>query len=139
MLDDEVLVNLKTVELPWRNNQRRVSCIKAGTYPVIVGHASPKFGWTIWLQNVPNRSEILIHRTSFVRQLLGCIAPGLFHKDIDNDGIMDASNSRDAMQVMRLYFGQQKESRIEIIDPPNINDVETHTGIPDWTDYLTKN
>lgn len=49
-----------TLELPWRENRPRMSCIPAGTYRA-VAHVSPKFGRTYWLQNVPGRSEILIH------------------------------------------------------------------------------
>lgn len=49
-----------TLELPWRNNRRRMSCIPAGIYRA-VDHVSPRFGRTYWLQQVPDRSEILIH------------------------------------------------------------------------------
>lgn len=49
-----------TLELPWRDNRRRVSCIPAGKYRA-VDHVSPRFGRTYWLQDVPGRSEILIH------------------------------------------------------------------------------
>lgn len=50
----------QTLELPWRNNVRRMSCIPAGVYRAI-DHVSPRFGRTYWLQDVPGRSEILIH------------------------------------------------------------------------------
>lgn len=49
-----------TLELPWRNNERRISCIPPGRYVALL-HNSPKFGKTVWLQDVPGRSEILIH------------------------------------------------------------------------------
>ena len=133
---DEVLVNLKTVELPWVNNEAKISCIPAGVYSAIVGHRAPRFGWSIWLQRVPGRSEILIHAANFVHQLRGCIAPGLFHRDIDGDGIIDVSNSGDAMSILKIYLKGFEEIEIEIVDPVYENYVETHTDVPDWRDFV---
>lgn len=53
-----------TLELPWRENKRRLSCIPPGKYEAIL-HRSPKFGNTVWVQDVPGRSEILIHSGNF--------------------------------------------------------------------------
>lgn len=64
-----------TVELPWRENARNHSCIPAGTYSALL-HDSPKFGDSIWLRGVPNRSEILIHAGNSVQDFDGCIGPG---------------------------------------------------------------
>lgn len=86
-----------TLELPWRNNERSVSHILSGVYRAIK-HRSPKFGPCIWIQDVPDRSEILIHPANWVEQLRGCIAVGRFLTDIDRDGHDDdISNSRDTM------------------------------------------
>lgn len=69
-----------TIELPWRDNKRRVSCIPAGKYEVL-RHKSPKFGDCYILANVPSRSGILIHVANDADdsdgtvQLQGCIAP----------------------------------------------------------------
>lgn len=49
-----------TLELPWRENARQISCIPAGSYKTVL-HRSPKFGLVYWVQEVPNRSGILIH------------------------------------------------------------------------------
>jgi len=64
-----------TLELPWRDNQRNVSCIPPGSYTAerIV---SKRFGETILLHGVPNRSEILIHTGNTVIDSRGCILPG---------------------------------------------------------------
>lgn len=51
---------LQTLELPWRDNRRQVSCIPAGRYACAITQ-SPKFGRVYLLQGVPGRSEILIH------------------------------------------------------------------------------
>jgi hypothetical protein len=85
-----------TVELPWKDNERRVSCIPPGTYQMIQ-HYSPKFGPCYWLQDVPGRSEILIHPANYYSQLLGCIAPGMNRADINGDGEIDVTSSRKAV------------------------------------------
>lgn len=65
----------ETIELPWRNNKRSVSCIPEGQYRIIKRiHA--KHGVQLQVINVPNREGILIHPANFaLRELQGCIAP----------------------------------------------------------------
>jgi len=53
-----------TLELPWRDNQRSISCIPPGEYKVIQ-RASPKYGKIYWVTEVPNRSYILIHSGNY--------------------------------------------------------------------------
>jgi hypothetical protein len=92
-----------TVELPWKNNERRKSCIPEGTYKC-KPHTSPKFGKTFWIQDVPGRSEILIHVGNFTSDLLGCIAPGMAVKDINRDGILDVANSQKALNKLFMLL-----------------------------------
>ena len=92
-------VRCKTIELPWRNNQRRISCIPVGTYEV-VKRTSKKYGDHFHITNVPDRSWILIHPANYSRQLLGCIAPGKAFADIDNDGLKDVTSSRDTLNKL---------------------------------------
>jgi hypothetical protein len=64
-----------TIELPWKNNSARISCIPEGRYPVIKRY-SPKFRYHYLLQNVPDRQYILIHpANNAMLELKGCIAP----------------------------------------------------------------
>lgn len=63
------------IELPWLNNQNRISCIPEGTYEMMKRY-SPKHGWHLILINVPKRQFILIHvANDAVKELKGCIAP----------------------------------------------------------------
>jgi hypothetical protein len=65
----------QTIELPWKNNKRSISCIPAGRYR-LVKREHPKHGSQLLLANVPNREGILIHPANFaLRELQGCIAP----------------------------------------------------------------
>lgn len=69
----------KTIELPWRNNQTRVSCIPEGTYKLRKRY-SKKFRWHLELLNVRNRHLILIHPANdALKELNGCIAPVSTH------------------------------------------------------------
>lgn len=89
--------NCKTLELPWLNNQQYISCIPTGTYQGRK-HNSPKFGETIHILNVPDRSEILIHKGNYNKDTLGCILLGRKHSDIDGDGVRDVTSSAATMR-----------------------------------------
>lgn len=64
-----------TIELPWRNNLRRLSCIPVGTYK-LEKRTYTRHGEQIGIPAVLGREAILIHAANDAqRQLLGCIAP----------------------------------------------------------------
>ena len=64
-----------TIELPWKNNETRVSCIPEGNY-FIKKRYSQKFQWHLVIENVQNRSLILFHpANNALQELNGCIAP----------------------------------------------------------------
>ena len=64
-----------TIELPWYNNHRTISCIPEGTY-LLKKRYVEKYQWHLWLTKVPNRQWILIHpANNALKQLRGCIAP----------------------------------------------------------------
>lgn len=94
--NDQPGLKLATVELPWKDNKNQISCIPVGTYDVKKFN-SPKHGLCFLIQNVPGRSMCEIHSANFARELLGCIAPGLSHADIDKDGLPDVTSSKIAM------------------------------------------
>ena len=65
----------ESIELPWRNNKRSISCIPEGRY-LLVKRQHTKHGLQLALSIVPNREAILIHPANFaLRELQGCIAP----------------------------------------------------------------
>jgi hypothetical protein len=76
----------RTLELPWRDNKRSISCIPAGQYIVRI-RQSPKYGRIYWVTNVPDRTWILIHSGNvagdrakgFRTHVQGCILLGKKH------------------------------------------------------------
>ena len=64
-----------TIELPWKKNEKKVSCIPEGKY-FIRKRYSDKFKWHLEVMNVENRKGILIHpANNALLELKGCIAP----------------------------------------------------------------
>lgn len=64
-----------TIELPWNENQRRISCIPEGIYRIKKRYSS-KHRWHLEILKVRNRSYILFHPANHARkELNGCIAP----------------------------------------------------------------
>ena len=64
-----------TIELPWKNNQSRISCIPEGKY-LVKKRYSPHHKWHLELKDVPGPQLILIHPANdAVHELQGCIAP----------------------------------------------------------------
>lgn len=90
----------KTIELPWRSNQPRISCIPEGQYRIRRRH-SPRFRDHFEVMNVKDRKYILFHAGNDAgKELRGCIAPVLRHT-----GEGKGSSSRAALDQMkdRLY------------------------------------
>lgn len=65
-----------SLELPWRENQRNVSCIPPGRYEACY-YESPTLGKSVRLMNVPNRFGILIHSGNTTKDTRGCILLGV--------------------------------------------------------------
>ncbi len=90
----------KTIELPWKNNQPRVSCIPEGRYRLRRRH-SPRFRDHFEVMDVKDRKYILFHAGNDAgKELRGCIAPVLQHT-----GEGKGSFSKAALERMkdRLY------------------------------------
>lgn len=89
-----------TLEPPWRNNEKGVSCIPEGEYKA-VWHHSPKYGWCYLITGVPNRSFILVHPGNFGGDVFkgyrthtkGCILVGTRRGILEDQEVILASKS----------------------------------------------
>ena len=94
----------RTLELPWKNNKRGISCIPVGSYSMRFTK-SAKFPRGTWqIMDVPGRSGIRIHTANYLRQLRGCIAPGMRVIDLDGDGLLDVESSRNALDLLHDFL-----------------------------------
>lgn len=85
------------LELPWKDNKPKISCIPPGTYDGVAINRFSNRDYALWIQNVPGRTQILFHVGNYVHQINGCLLPGVSFKDIDKDGVMDVASSRTAL------------------------------------------
>lgn len=101
----------KTLELPWLDNKRQISCIPKGEY-VVEKRKSARYGEHFWIKNVKDRDMILIHFGNFAYNtkespdgkdapdILGCVLVGDGYKDINSDGVVDIVNSKNTLRAM---------------------------------------
>lgn len=112
----------KTLELPWRNNAissdyLKASCIPEGIYMFMWQPATLTRKYEYYrCQHVPGRhwipeykaSSVLVHTGNHTEHLLGCIAPGSRHADINGDGVVDVADSTKKLaymvKVLPKYF-----------------------------------
>lgn len=110
-----VIFNCDTLELPWKDNKKNVSHIKAGKYKGRK-RRSNAHKEHIHILGTENRSFILIHSGNYYNQIEGCILVGDDLADLNKDGILDVTNSRSTLDKILEYFSETEEIEIEIIE-----------------------
>ena len=99
-------------ELPWRNNDPQVSCIPPDLY-LVSPHVSPNHGECYHIENVPGRTNVLIHAGNIDDNTLGCQLPGLYNgwvwskKDKRNE--WGVCGSRTAMERLEKILGREND------------------------------
>lgn len=106
--EGKVLFACYSLELPYLNNQRKISCIPEGVYQV-KKITSPSQGLCFSIQNVPQRDHILIHKGNYAGSdnpntgkpdILGCVLLGTSLADITKDGVAEVINSKATMNKL---------------------------------------
>lgn len=109
-LDDKEVC--KTLELPWRDNQKGISCIPAGEYK-LSPYPSSRFGEVYIVNDVPNRTGILIHTGNTADDIEGCILVGNAHAKLN--GKKAVLNSKQTFKVLKELLGNE-EYILNIVD-----------------------
>tara|TARA_R110002049_G_scaffold184908_1_gene353129 strand:- start:307 stop:1023 length:717 start_codon:yes stop_codon:yes gene_type:complete len=150
--DGSILYSLATTELPWKENQNKVSCVPPDNYRVI-SYCTGKHGKCFWLigneqgeyinnkitGNGYTRGSILIHAApKATKNLQGCIGPGLkFNSQTNQTGIQKGTG--------QFYLSPSKEQSTQALNKlvntlwgvgsfrMEINNL----GFPPNVDYLT--
>lgn len=102
-----------TLENPWRDNERMISCIPIGTY-TIKKHKSPRFGDTFIVEDVPGRSHILFHAGNTHKDTHGCILLGYQFGKIGGESAV--LSSRSAFSQFMFVMRDTPEAKLMIID-----------------------
>jgi hypothetical protein len=98
---NESAFDFHTLELPWKDNQRRISCIPEGTYMVWKMKPTEKRPYEYFhVKDVPGRDAILFHPGNFTSQILGCVLPGEEFKDLNKDGFPDITNTTATLKIL---------------------------------------
>lgn len=101
---------LHTLELPWEDNQRNISCIPCGIYTCEMA-GSPRWGSVYHIRDVPERSHILFHpgnwagrksMPQFLSKVEGCILLGHDRREIQEQ--LGISSSRKACDDMFAHL-----------------------------------
>ena len=107
-----------TIELPWLDNRRKVSCIPEGRYE-IMKRFTEKHQHHLILMDVPQRDGILIHPANdAVKELMGCIAPVMLITG-QGKGIQSRIANDKVKEVVELAFGKGEKVFVNVRSIPN--------------------
>lgn len=97
-----------TLEDSWKDNQKNISCIPQGLYRCVPHSGKFKDVWR--LENVPNRTAILIHAGNNVNDTLGCILTGMKHLPLADSRIL--IDSKIALKQLKEYIGRDENGKL---------------------------
>jgi hypothetical protein len=96
-----------TIERPWKDNARQVSCIPEGRYE-LGRRYTERWGWHCRVLEVPGRDGILIHAFNFaLTESRGCIGPVSFHTS-PGEGSFSRFALMDLMDFLDDSFDQSQ-------------------------------
>ncbi len=104
----DVVGSFTTLELPFRNNERGKSSILSAFYNV-EPRTSARFKKHLHVLQVPGRDYILMHAGNWPKDTTGCILIGSGFADIDNDGKIEITSSRKALNKLVSLVTEKAE------------------------------
>lgn len=122
---------LECIERPWKDNQARVSCIPEGTYPLGLRNSpivyrttrrrarTYEYGYEV--QNVPNRTVIMLHIANTASELMGCIAPGLSRGHIRTEAAVLSSG--DAFDKLMAKLATRDDWQIVVTNKDDFKNI----------------
>tara|TARA_R110000787_G_scaffold206116_1_gene316347 strand:+ start:129 stop:524 length:396 start_codon:yes stop_codon:yes gene_type:complete len=101
-----------TLELPWKDNAKNISCIPKGEYIAELDYYHQGKYPAYELRSVPERTEIKIHIGNYPKDVKGCIAIGS-ERDVPSQMI---KQSRRAYEKFMEYTKSDNSFALEIIE-----------------------
>jgi len=110
---------VRSLELPWRDNKPKTSCIPVGRYKMRWS-MSARFKKMMWeVLKVPGRAGIRIHSGNYagdkLSDSLGCILPCLKWADINADGVIDGTGSKNALSMLEDELRPFEKTGIDLV------------------------
>ena len=103
-----------TLELPWKDNQKGVSCIPHGNYKCRVRYRNESGNYDyvhLLVQDVKDRSYILFHRGNYPSDSRGCILTGT-HRAQTPDKILESKIAH--TYLMNYLFNNNLSENINL-------------------------
>tara|TARA_R110001583_G_scaffold45737_1_gene143755 strand:+ start:1439 stop:1858 length:420 start_codon:yes stop_codon:yes gene_type:complete len=94
-----------TLENPWLDNQRNISCIPEGEYKVrlrLPRESATREYIHLLIKDVPNRDFILVHRGNYPSQTQGCVLVGL---SSEQDVVHNSTLAMDLLIKELIHLG----------------------------------
>lgn len=114
ILINNQVTNFKTLELPWEENQKNISCISTGRYKLI-NVLSPKFSYCYEFVNVHKRTDILIHNGNLPEHTQGCVLIGNKFGEIKGKrAVLNSTNSLAEFNSILNAVGFNEDIIIEV-------------------------
>ena len=83
-----------TLELPWKNNEKDISCIPPGTYQYEKYQSRKYVRECLAFHGVPDRDYISMHIGNFVNETNGCILVG---EHLKTFAVLNSGNALDKL------------------------------------------
>lgn len=85
---------------PWKNNEKEISCIPSGRKYILIHRESEKYGKHLRVLNddgseILPREMVLLHNGNYRKNTLGCGLVGKDLADLNGDGELDVTRSKD--------------------------------------------
>jgi len=104
-----------TLELPWKDNEKSVSCIPSGRYSCrvrLARESATRDYVHLLVQEVPDRSYILFHRGNYPSDSRGCILTGT-HRAMSPDKILESKIAHN--YLMDYILSNRLSKKIELV------------------------
>lgn len=109
----KVIFSCVTLERPWKNNAKEISCIPADVYKCRKKAPTKKIPyWHIEVLDVPGRDGVCIHIANFFFEIEGCIAVGASYYDLNKDGLADVTESSKTFTKLMAMLPDEFELEI---------------------------
>lgn len=109
-----IVFSCDTLELPWKDNKKKISCIPKNTYDCIKRESTNNIPYLhVLIMNIPNRDGVCIHKGNLYTQIQGCVLVGKGYGDINKDGQLDVLSSGVTFDKMMALLPDKFKLKIE--------------------------